>query len=213
MNPLLLIISLTLLLVLTNAGEVRVAHASPDAPAVDVWINGLKVIDNLSFKQVSFYAPVEFGPANFIVVPTGKTSPVVINATAQIGFFTPYTVAAINLLATIQPLILVDDQRFPEFGKATVRFVHLSPNAPAVDVAVSGGPVLFSNIAYKGFTPYTSVTPGFYNLEVRPAGSTTVVLKVPNVELAPNRAYSIFAEGLLSGTGTEALAAVLHGDL
>ena len=35
-------------------------------------------------------------------------------------------------------------------GAAQARVVHASPDAPAVDVAVAGGPVLFSNVAFSG---------------------------------------------------------------
>ena len=49
--------------------------------------------------------------------------------------------AATGFLASIQPLVLEDDRGTT--GQAKVRFVHTSPDAPAVDVAVKGGPVLF----------------------------------------------------------------------
>lgn len=38
----------------------------------------------------------------------------------------------ITELAVIEPLVLVDHNTLPEAGKAHVRFVHASPDAPRV---------------------------------------------------------------------------------
>jgi hypothetical protein len=77
-----------------------------------------------------------------------------------------------------------------------VRFVHLSPNAPAVDVTLPDGKKLFSNISFKERSNYISVAPGTYTLQVRPAGSDQVVLSVPGVRLAPGTIYTVYAVGL-----------------
>ena len=58
-----------------------------------------------------------------------------------------YTVAAIGLVAEIEPLVLVDDNTAPASGKAHVSVVHASPDAPAVDIAVKGGAVLVPNLS------------------------------------------------------------------
>jgi LPXTG-motif cell wall-anchored protein len=104
------------------------------------------------------------------------------------------------LLADIEPLVLIDNNSTPEAGKAHVRFVHASPDAPAVDIAVAdGGPVLFSNVEFKGVGDYLPVDAGTYDLEVRIAGTETVALEVPGVALADRTVYTIFAMGLAGG--------------
>lgn len=189
---------------------VRVAHASPDAPAVDVYVNGLKRISNLSFKDVSHYDVLEAGSYNFVVVPHAQTSPVVINATVPLKDSYPYTIAAINKLANIAPQVYTDDNQFPPVGKAAVRFVHLSPDAPAVDIALKNGDVLFSNVAYKQASNYLLVEQGTYNLEVRPTGTKTVVLALNNVQIGRRHPFTIFAEGLV---GDKTLTAVVAEDI
>jgi hypothetical protein len=84
-----------------------------------------------------------------------------------------------------------------------------------VDIAVTGGPVVFPNTSFKGYTPFTPVPGGTYNLEVRPAGSTDVVLALPNVTLEAGKIYTVFAKGLLGGTGDQALGAqiIVNSDL
>ena len=91
--------------------------------------------------------------------------------------------------------------------QARVMAIHASPDAPAVDVAVTGGPVLFANKAFQQYTAFTPVDAGTYNLEVRPAGSGTVVLALPGIALQAGKIYTVFAKGFLSGTGAQALGA------
>ncbi len=184
---------------------VRVVHASPDAPAVDVWVNGAVAFSNAPFKGITAYAELDPGSYNVQVSPTGATTPIVIDATLDLAADTDYTVVAVGQLASIEPLVLIDTNSTPAAGKAHVRFVHASPDAPAVDIAVKNGPVLFSNVPFKGVGDYLPVDAGTYDLEVRLAGTETVALEVPGVALSDQTVYTIFAMGL-AGDGT--LAAV-----
>lgn len=183
-----------------NEARVRVAHASPDAPAVDVIVNGQKAITNLAFKAVSPYAALPAGSYAVQVVPTGATTPVVISATMPLAANTDYTVVAMGKVADIQPVVLKDDNSAPPAGKAKVRVVHASPDALAVDIAVKGGPVLIKNLAFKSASEYLAVDAGTYDLEVRPTGTTTVALALPGVKLDAGNIYTFMAEGLASGT-------------
>jgi hypothetical protein len=184
-----------------DMARVRVVHASPDAPAVDVWVNDNAAFTNAPFKGITDYASLETGTYNVKVVPTGATEPVVIEADLTLEA-KDYTVVALGTLENIEPLVLVDNNGAPAAGKAHVRFVHASPDAPAVDIAVKGGPVLFSNIAFKEVGDYLPVDAGTYDLEVRLAGTETVALAVPGLALADGTVYTVFAMGLAGGEPT-----------
>ena len=196
-----LVLSLATATAALAAGEprVRVVHASPDAPAVDVWVNGSIAFSNAPFKGITDYASLAPGTYNVQVVPTGATEPVVIEADLALAADTDYTVVAVGKLADIEPLVLIDNNSAPAAGKAHVRFVHASPDAPAVDIAVAGGPVLFANVPFKGTGDYLPVDAGTYDLEARLAGTDTVALSVPGVMLEEGMVYTIFAMGLAGG--------------
>jgi hypothetical protein len=184
----------------SDAARVRVVHASPDAPAVDVWVEGSVAFENAPFTGVTDYAALDAGTYNVQVTPTGATEPVVINADLDLTAGTDYTVVAVGLLADIEPLVLVDNNSAPAAGMAHVRFVHASPDAPAVDIAVAdGGPVLFSDVPFKGVGDYLPVDAGTYDLEARIAGTSDVALSVPGVALEDGYVYTIFAMGLAGG--------------
>ncbi len=190
--------------------RVRVVHASPDAPAVDVWVAGNIAFSNAPYKGITDYAALDAGTYNVQVTPTGATEPVVINADLPLAAGTDYTVVAVGQLADIEPLVLTDNNSAPAAGMAHVRFVHASPDAPAVDIAVAGGPILFSNIPFKGVGDYLPVDAGTYDLEVRLAGTETVALSVPGFILNADTVYTIFAMGLAGGE--PALEAVASAD-
>ena len=189
-----------------GTAQVRVAHLSPDAPAVDVFVNGTRAVSGAAFQDVTGYLQVPAGSVNIRVTPAGATSPVVIDATVNLNNGGNYTVAATGYLASIQPIVLEDDRGTT--GQSKVRFVHASPDAPAVDIAVTGGPVLFANVPFRQATAYPQVAPSTYDLEARPAGSSVVALEVPGVTLRPGTNYTIFAVGLLSNGSLAALPVV-----
>lgn len=189
---------------------IRVVHASPDAPAVDVYLNGQRAIANLKFTEGTTYASVPAGSYKVQVFPagTGPSGTAVIDATLDLKGGTAYTVAAVNVVAKIEPIVVTDDLTMPAAGKAHVRVIHASPDAPAVDVAVKGGPVPFRNAPFKAATPYTPVDAGSYQFEIRPTGTTQAVLTTDPVNLAAGRIYTIFAMGLVGNNTLQTVAFV-----
>jgi hypothetical protein len=182
--------------------RVRVVHASPDAPAVDVYADDARVLTNVPYKGYSDYLPVPAGPHNFKVFATGAdpaSDTAVIDADATLEAGKDYTVVAVGLLANIEPAVFEDNNPAPAAGKAHVRVIHASPDAPAVDVAVAGGPVLFSNLSFPNAAGPSPVDAGTYDLEVRAAGTTTAALEIPGVQVQAGKIYTVLAVGLLEG--------------
>jgi len=107
----------------------------------------------------------------------------------------------------IEAVLFSDDLTAPAAGKAHVRFIHMSADAPAVDVELDGGNVVFPNVAFKQGTTFTSLAAGSYDLEVRVAGTQTVVLDLEPITVDNGKIYTVFAKGLLSGSGNQALGA------
>jgi hypothetical protein len=197
----------------TPTSNVLIAHASPDAPGVDVFVdNGATpAVPNLEFPDNTGYVSIPAGSRNVKVAVTNTgIGSAVLNADLNLTPGTNYTVFAIDSVSSIEFLVLQDDLTAPASGNAHVRFVHLSPNAPAVDVALQGGGAISPDFAGKSFreaTPFTPLAAGTYNLEVRVAGTSTVALPLPGVTLEAGKIYTVFAKGFLGGTGTQALDA------
>lgn len=183
-----------------SGAKLRVVHASPDAPAVDVYVNNNKVLTNVPFFTVSDYLDLAAGSYDIKVTPTGKADTAVIDAKGvAIEGGKAYTIAAGGKVAEIKPYILSDNLAVPAAGKAHVRVIHLSPDAPAVDVKVAGGPTLVSNLAFGKDSGYLPVDAGSYDLQVVPAGkSEPVVLDLKGTKLEAGKIYDVFATNELA---------------
>lgn len=186
---------------------IRVFHASPNAPAVDVYANGNMIVKNLSYKEVSQYLPVPAGTYNIKVYPSGQMKNPVINTTVSIPENSVFNVAAIGTLPDISLYPIPEPIMAEKCGRPCVRFVHLSPNAPAVDIRLADGTKVFNNVSYKGITDYVCVPAGTYTFKVNIAGTENTALTVPNIRLDNNTYYTIYAVGLVGKS--PALEAVL----
>ncbi|QHE52410.1 DUF4397 domain-containing protein [Pontibacillus sp. HMF3514] len=177
---------------------VRAFHASPNAPAVDIYVNDQKLLENVQYKQTSDYIPVMPGTYRIKITPTGQSQEV-LSQDVEVPSNAAITLAAAGNDENLT-LVPYQDDRNPVQGEAKARFIHLSPDAPAVDIAVKGGDILFSNVNFKQSTEYKTLSPITVDLEVRPAGSNQVVLTIPNVKLDENQIYNIVAVGYAQGS-------------
>ncbi|MCB0210789.1 MAG: DUF4397 domain-containing protein [Anaerolineae bacterium] len=182
-----------------NTGRVRVIHASPDAPAIRIFVDDRPVFRYLSFGDMSFYMPLAAGHHTIKVTPADAYQVEVISHDIDVAQDTDYTVAIVGLAANSEALVLTDDNTPPEAGKAKVRFIHVSPDAPAVDVAVKDGDVLASSVAFKSASNYITVDANRYTLEIRSAGSSDVVLDVPWATLPSGSTSTVLVMGLANG--------------
>jgi hypothetical protein len=200
-----------------ESAQVRVLHGVGDAPAVDVYAGGDLILEGLEYAQVSEYLEVPGGEYRIQVVPSGTTlaeGPVVIDASLTFDGGSTTTVAATGSLADgIEPQVIADAPS-PDSDGSQIRVVHLSADAPAVDIAPDGDAALIESLAYPDGTEYVELPAGSYDLEVRPAGSTDVAFDLDELTLDAGSSYSAFAVGGLgdgSFTVVPAVDAALAG--
>jgi hypothetical protein len=192
--------------------HIRLLHASPNVPAVDIYANGNLIVRNLNYRQFTEYFAIPGGSYNIVVFPAGQTTNAILNSTINVPGGSIFTIALIGLFPSIA-LLPVEDPRMPiPPGKLMLRFVHLSPNAPNVDVAIQSGVVIFRNIGYQSITQYIPVDPGTYTFNLMVAGTGQRVLYVPNIILTGGRFYTIYAIGLSVGTPSLQVLIPLDGN-
>lgn len=182
-----------------GVGYVRVMHTVPDAPNVDIYANDKLVIDNLAFGEYTEYLTVPEGRYTISLYVTGTKDTPVLSNMLTVNKDVMLTIAAAGMLSDIGFLAISDTNTPNNTQNANVRFMHLSPNAPAVDITLPDGTVIFKNVGFQQITPYVSVAPMNYNLQVRVAGTDTVALDVPDVMLQAGGTYTVYAIGLAGG--------------
>ncbi len=182
--------------------HVRVAHLSPNAPAVDFCVRagttgafvgpvlGASVAGGLTFANVTSYLALDPAAYTVRLVAPGATG-----CTTSLAGLPDYTlpslpsgawatVAAVGNVGdtgatafTVRPF--VDSHGVPAAGKANVRFVHASPGTPAVDVGVVAGttfvPVWTNTVFPAVGASATADANGF--LSIDPLAGATIAVR------------------------------------
>ena len=190
---------------LLNQASVRVLHASPDAPNVDVLVDDQVVLSNVSYKQASEFLSVFAGTRNIKVNAAG-TSTTVIDANLNLAFQSFTTVIATNFLDQIEPLVLSDENTPPSGNILKIRVVHSAPSAPPVDVYVTAPgadinaatPTL-SDVAFLGFSDFLEIPEDDYQIRVTAAGSKDPVFDSGTVTLEAGSIFTAVAVDATSG--------------
>jgi hypothetical protein len=173
--------------------KVQVIHTSPDGPDIDFYADDTKEA-TLTYLANTPYLDVKEGTRN-ITVTIANTKASLINTAIPFTASKNYSLFVIDSAAKISTLILQDDLTPPAAGKAHVRFVHLSPNSPAFDVAIEGGNIIFPNQNFKTSSNFTPISASTVNLQLLYKGTTTIALTVPNITFVAGKIYTIYARG------------------
>lgn len=192
---------------------VRVLHASPDAPAVDIYVDGAKVgapLADLEFGELSTYVALPAGTYAIKVCAVADASICPIDlAAVAVEAGKHYTIAATNALASIEAQLIVDAPSPKEDG-TQVRVVHFSADTPAVDVLTQdGAATVVDALAYPNATGYLDLPAGSYDLKVCADADNSICPLDPGaLDLAAGRSYSVFAIGSLTADPSTLTAVV-----
>ena len=182
--------------VTTVRSYVRILHAAPNVKPVDVYANNKQIAKNVSYKTFTQYFALSPAKYTIKVYPTGTTANAIIDTQIDLAANSIFTLSIIGQHPNHALLPVPEPLTKPKPGKVLIRFVHLSPNTPNVDITLPDGNRLFKDVEYKEITDYIEVDPKTYTLQARTAGTETIILNVPNITLRPNRIYTIYAVGL-----------------
>lgn len=174
--------------------KVRFVHASFNASNIDVYINGVRVLKDFAYKDVSNYLSLPAGKYQVDIYPAGNMVSTVLSRKIIVEQRKVYSFFISGDVKNVKWLALEEDYRVPR-NETKVRFLHLSHDAPPIDIAVKNRDVLFSNLAYKKQTDYLILSPMTVDLEARLAGTSEIALSIPQVQLKPNKVYSILIVG------------------
>lgn len=185
---------------ITYNSNINVVNLVPDAGSINYYANGTRQNSyKLGYTLQSGYLPV----------PSQQT--VAIKDTLYNTLYTaPYTFKAdssYTLLVTGQALkqtvtiIALSDAVSSVVNVAEARFVHASPNTPALDVFFNN--VSFSNRAYKSVSGFSKVDTGKVTIKVNLAGTNTTLINTKQ-QLSTGGVYTIYVYGLSGTSGAQA---------
>ena len=177
-----------------NISYVRVLNASPDAPAVDIYINGGLIFKNIKFKDFTEYVQLSMGQYKMEVYPVGQMDKPVLAQNIQVPEKQVITIAAAGNFEDLQLIPYIEGNADGlAMNQSRVRLIHLSPDAPEVDVLINGQ-IVFNNIGFMDATDYIKVVSGTYNIVVNLAGTNDTVLTF-SPQLNSQKVYTIYVVG------------------
>lgn len=191
---------------LPDAALLSVINTSPDSGPLDFYLE-----PNRANNQPIYYG---FG-IDYIRASVGKrtatfrqsgSNTIIKSDTLTLVKDKAYSLFLINAVATPELFLLRDTIAQPAANTASVRFLNLSTDAPAADLAIQGGTTLVTNRGYKGYSSFIAV-PAANNasFEIRRAGTTTVLATITNVDLRAGSVYTVWLQGLASATDVKQL--------
>ncbi len=207
----------------TSNARLQVIHncADPAASTVDVYLNGSLALDDFAFRTATPYIDVPAGVTiNIGIAPGNSTSAddTLVNIPAVFSNGETYSAIASGVLnpaafasnpngvGTGFQLLVANAMREAALNSNEVDFrvLHGATDAPAVDVVARGVATLVNNAAYTDFTGYISVPANPYIIDIKAAGTSTIVASYSApLNLVPGGAGVVFASGFLNPSANQ----------
>jgi len=188
----------------SGAGWIRLAHLSPNTPAVDVYLysfgnsHAMIVLHHVSYGTVSPYEKV--APGQYTVAMRGPgaspTSAPVLSTSVHIASGGAYTVAGMGPAKGLRLEVFRDKLTTPQ-GKSLVRVIQASLKHNKVTI-MAGGQTLAKGLQFAHVTSYVTAIPGTWRVHVEGMGA----MGARNVTLAAGSIYTLVVLDS-SGNGLE----------
>lgn len=189
--------------------RLRVAHFAPGASAVDILVNGERLIADLAFRQTTGYLGLAPGDYTIAVAPTGGTPIYTTTATLAAGQVVTAWANGIVGQSGAQAFKVTPtvDRAFAAAGQFNLGFIHAVPGVGPVDVYVGGQKINGPDGIDYGFTTsefeyFGPLNAGSAAVQIVPAGEplTGTVLLSQTLTFAADQEYTLVASGVVSGT-------------
>ena len=190
-----------------RSGWVRIAHLSPQAPAMDMYVYPFGnpgrplVLKDVSYGAVSAYMAVI--PGQYTVAMRGfgapATSKPALTTSFRVDAGAAYTLAALGPDPGLRTEVLKDQMTAPA-GKAVVRVLQASLRQHRVTVSY-GPDILARQLAFGVATSYAAVSPGARTVRFTAPGQHAAM----PVTLAAGSVHTIVVLGDSSGLKVDAV--------
>ena len=187
--------------------QLRIVMASPDAPPVDILIDGTQVATSLAYINSTAYLAVKSG-SRHIQVLTVSNSTSVFDQTISITASANETLLLTGSGAKMQSLLLTDGATNTTIatGKGKVRVVNASPTMGPADVyianagtSLAGATPVSSSLGFDKATDYELEIIGNFQVFMTQSGTTSVYLNTGPLALTQSQFQTIVAVDAAGG--------------
>ncbi|MDM8532442.1 DUF4397 domain-containing protein [Anaerolineales bacterium HSG25] len=184
-----------------KSAQLRAMHAVPDSSKITVLIDGKAMFNELTYRDVTAYQTIKPGRYTVMVVSSADLEMVLYETEIEIETGQDYSLISAGKLVLLESFLINDNNLLPATENPQVRFIHLSPNAPTIDLLVKNGieATLFSEVSFKNMTSFIPLEAHNYEMTLRVAGTSVIALKQVEVTLDKGKSYTLFGVGLAGG--------------
>ena len=178
----------------------RLLHAVPGAPPVDVYANNSLIASGLPYRGFTEYLQIIPATYHIQVFRAGTTGPALLDTVIEVPGQSINTAAVIGTPASLSIKTFFETVIQIPQGQLYLRFANLVPDGPDMDLVFSNGTELFGDVSFGMATNYTQIPAGTYVFHIQQSGTNRRLLYVPNIQLMPGRFYTIYTVGRMDGT-------------
>ena len=192
----------------TISAGVNLINASPDAGSARLYVEDiLRTPNGVNFGEATGYNKTFPGDQDVEIKSTSGEATLATSHT-QFDAFNSYTFFLVGQNSSLGLVTVTDDLAAPTAGKAKIRYVNAAPNAPSATLN-NNTSVLVAAQNFRGVAPSTEVTPGAYQLSVVSGNTRSAVV---NATLESGKIYTVYAKGLIGGTGASAFTVGVYNN-
>ena len=178
----------------TSYGSFSVYNASPTLATYDAYLNGRKLnTAALPYAGGVKYNQLIQGSYEVKFTVAGETAPLYTKSGITVGNNSISTLYLVGTSDNFDALLTSDETSNTSIEKSYVRFINLSPDAPALNHGIKDETTdLATDKAYKTYSDFIALEPGEKVFEIK-EGST--VKTTINKNLVRGNFYTIIAGG------------------
>ena len=173
---------------------IRFLHAVSGAPAVDIYINGNMVANNLSLGEITDYVLLYSGDYNVLIYAAGNVQNPLLNERVSVNKNASYTAAAAGTLDNFGLYLTKESkEEVPPFREAVIAYTNYTPTDKTLDLFISDGTAVYKDVGFSDSMPNVLIFPTDERFDLKYSGSDEVVASTQTIELQRNTYYSLFS--------------------
>jgi hypothetical protein len=188
--------------VLAKPAKLTVVHASPGGPEFTFLINDVAATPKaFTYNTILDYQDVKAGDKQLSLVKKGTTD-IIVKTPFTLKEDKSYTAFVTDKAPKAVFALFEDDLSAPTGDNAKIRFVNVSPDAPALDLLVGGkAEATLTKKAFKEATAFVNVAAAAeQKFEIVENGKTVVLATLDKVKIEKGKVYTIWVKGLKDAT-------------
>lgn len=186
------------------AAGVYIINASPDAPAIDVALNNNTIANGYAYEKDSGYFLNSPGTYAFKISQT-TSGTVLLDQLINFPAGAYHSLFLIDSFNMLKVLFIEDKLTTDTSSYAKIRFFNFCPNSPAVKAIFASAEkdtLTFSSRVFNdqgtsgGYTKFTAVPGGTYNLSLYQADTSLLIKDWGNLVFSNGKYYTVYMKGL-----------------